>query len=158
MNDNVKSNVIFNMQDSSLPSCFVSASEQPSKSFDPREPSHFRPDRHSQQYSLQSLSTVTLYMAIQSFDFSLTVALLFLGGGNSEYRPEPSNPPWPHLKDDGRGNFHPLDPYRGMQCVELSRYVYIYVHVCKYVSYACVCVCVCVCVCQYTHEHTHTHT
>ena len=42
MNDNVKSNVIFNMQDSSLPSCFVSASEQPSKSFDPREPSHFR--------------------------------------------------------------------------------------------------------------------
>ena len=76
-NDNEKSNVIFNMQENSQPSFFVPAAEQPSKSFDCREPKEFRPD--------------------------------------------PSNPPWPHTKDDGRGNFHPLDPYRGMQCVELDR-------------------------------------
>ena len=75
-NDNEKSNVIFNMKDSSLPSFFVPAAEQPSKSFHP---------------------------------------------ANKEFSRDPTHPPWPHEKCDGRGNKHPLDPYRGMQCVELDR-------------------------------------
>ena len=40
---------------------------------------------------------------------------------SSKFRPAHDKPPWPVDKDDGRNNFNPMDPYRGMQCVALDR-------------------------------------
>jgi hypothetical protein len=74
--NNEKSNVLFNMQDSSLPTFYMPAADPMDKSYHP---------------------------------------------SNKEFSPDPARPPWPHEKDDGRGNCYPLDPYRGMQCVVLDR-------------------------------------
>lgn len=75
--DNEKSNVIFNMKESSLPSFFVPAAEKPSREYNPN--------------------------------------------CKDVFKPHPSHPPWPYGKDDLRNNKNPMDPYRGMQCVELDR-------------------------------------
>jgi hypothetical protein len=38
----------------------------------------------------------------------------------SAFRAVPGNPPWP-MVDDGRGNDTSMDPYKGIQCIMLSR-------------------------------------
>ena len=75
-NDNQKTNVLFNMKESSLPAFYVPSAEQPAREYNPN--------------------------------------------CRDVFRPSVEHPPWPQ-KDDGRGNENPLDPYRGMICVNLER-------------------------------------